>query len=90
VVTTTGAGGGISSGDALVVAIIAVAVIAGIGLYVWADSRRSSRRLSGRGNDGTDADGGRHKGSKAPPKSRKPTAAERRRRKRGQAPRRKK
>jgi hypothetical protein len=67
--------------DALLVALGAIAILAGIAYFIWSDSRHHVRRAAAAGT--TPAGTGR--GSKAAPKSRKLTPAERRRRKRGRA-----
>ncbi len=80
-VTTTSRGASSLSGNsALVIAIGALIVLGAISLYIWRDARRRAPVTSGAG--GFDV---RRSGSKAPPKSRKLSPAERRRRKRGKA-----
>ena len=78
-------GGTLSSGSALAIVIGAVVVLGGIAYFIWRDARRRAPvRTAEAGVGGT----GRRTGSKAPPKPRKLSAAERKRRKRGRAPRR--
>lgn len=78
--TTTG-GGGISGTDAILIGVSAILLIAVVSFLIWRDARRHVRKpkstfdLIDRGRSG----------SKAPPKSRKLSAAERKRRKRGRA-----
>jgi hypothetical protein len=71
---------GLSGTGAIVIALGAVAVIAGIAFFIWNDSRRHAPHAAAAPDIGS----GRS-GSKAPPKSRKHSAAERKRRKRGKA-----
>jgi hypothetical protein len=59
-----------------------VIVLGGIAFFIWRDARRRAPvRTADAYGDGT----GRRAGSKAPPKQRKLSAAERKRRKRGKA-----
>ena len=86
VVNTTagsGGGGGISAQSAIGIAIAAFVVIVGIGIAIM----RDARRRVGRAKPQTPPEE-RIPGSKRPPKARKLSATERRRRKRGRAPRR--
>jgi hypothetical protein len=78
--STTSTGGGISGSESIIIAIVALALLVGIGFFIWADSRR---RAPARPGDMDDPFANRRSGSKAPPKSRKLSQAERRRRKRG-------
>jgi len=83
--TTTSGSGGLSGADAFIIGIVGVAVLFGIALFVWRDARSHAARV-GHGTDSESMFGKRaHAGSKAPPKARKLTAAERKRRKRGRA-----
>jgi hypothetical protein len=84
-VTTSSSGGGFSGLDAFIVGIVGVVVLFGIAFWVWRDARTHAARV-GHG-PGSDAMFGRraHAGSKTPPRARKLTAAERKRRKRGRA-----
>ena len=60
----------------------AIVVLGGIAFFIWRDARRRAPvRTAEAGVGGT----GRRTGSKAPPKPRKLSAAERKRRKRGKA-----
>lgn len=79
--TTSTSGGGLSGGDAVAIAVGAIVLIAGISLYIWRDARR---RAPVRHHMASAEEGGRS-GSKARPKPRKLSPAERRRRKRGRA-----
>lgn len=79
--TSTAGGAGLSGGGTLAIVVGAVAILGGISYFIWRDARR---RAPVKGND----PGGfeiRRSGSKAPPKPRKLSPAERRRRKRGRA-----
>jgi hypothetical protein len=76
--STTG-GSTFSSGSALLIAIGAVVLLGGISFFIWRDARR---RAPQRGGEGYEI---RRSGTKRAPKPRKPSAAERKRRKRGRA-----
>ncbi len=80
---STAGGGGLSGSSAIAIAIGAFAVLGGISYFIWRDARRRAPVAARAGGD----DGARQNrpGSKAPPKARKLSAAERRRRKRGRA-----
>jgi hypothetical protein len=83
--TTTSGSGGLSGADAVIIGIVGVGVLFGIAFFVWRDARGHAARV-GHGTDSESMFGKRaHAGSKAPPKARKLTAAERKRRKRGRA-----
>ena len=84
VTTSSSAGGSLSGTDALLVAAGAIVVLGAIAYFIWSDSRHHVRLLRRAAPAGT-ATGNPGRGSKAPPKSRKLTPAERRRRKRGRA-----
>jgi len=71
----------LSSGSALIIVIGAIVVLGGIAFFIWRDARRRAPVRP----DAALAGEGRRAGSKAPPKSRKLSAAERKRRKRGRA-----
>jgi hypothetical protein len=71
----------VSSSAILAIAIGAVVVLMGISFYIWRDARRRAPVKSIAWDGGE----GRRAGSKAPPKPRKLSAAERKRRKRGRA-----
>jgi len=77
---SSSAGGGVSG--SIAIAVGAIVVLIGVALFIWTDARRHAPVKPGAGGAG--ALGGRS-GSKAPPKSRKLSPAERRRRKRGRA-----
>jgi hypothetical protein len=84
VVNTTasgGGGGGISSGTALGIAVAAFVIIAGIVIAVMRDARSKLTKRPTHTEE-------RIPGSKRAPKARKLSASERKRRKRGRAPRR--
>ena len=83
--TTTAAPGssGLSGGAAVGIAIGAAVLLAGICLFIWRDARRRAP-LKHHAAHATAGVGARS-GSKRPPKPRKLSAAERRRRKRGRA-----
>ena len=73
---------GFSGLDALIIGFVAILLIIGVGFYVWFDARQHVPR----GNtDYEYFDSHQRKGSKAPTKSRKLSATERKRRKRGRA-----
>jgi hypothetical protein len=83
-VNTTAAGGGnggISSGTAIGIAVAAFVIIAGIVIAVMRDARSKLPKRAVHTED-------RIPGSKRPPKARKLSASERKRRKRGRNPRR--
>jgi hypothetical protein len=80
--STSSSGSSLSGGDAIAIAAAALLVIGGIGLAIMRDARR--RTPKGPVNDSID----RTPGSQRPPKPRKLSSAERKRRKRGRAPRR--
>lgn len=83
--TTTSSSGGLSGADAVIIGIVGVAVLFGIVFFVWRDARGHAARV-GHGTASESMFGKRaHAGSKAPPRARKLTAAERKRRKRGRA-----
>jgi len=86
VATTAGsAGGSVSGTEALLVALGAIVVLGVIAYFIWSDSRHHVRLLRRAAPASGPPTGGPGRGSKAPPKSRKLTPAERRRRKRGRA-----
>ena len=85
VVTNTNTNGqsGLQGGGIVAITIGAIVVLGGIIYFIWRDARR---RAPVRGHAHADAEfGSRRSGSKAPPKPRKLSAAEKRRRKRGRA-----
>jgi hypothetical protein len=79
--TQTNGGSSLSSGSALAIVIGAVVVLGGISFYIWRDARRRAPATTADALGGA----GHRAGSKAPPKPRKLSAAERKRRKRGKA-----
>jgi hypothetical protein len=83
-VTTTSTGGGLSKVGTYLLILAGAALFLGIPFFIWYDSRRKAAKIHH--GAGTTAVGGRSRsGSKAPPKSRKLKAAERKRRARGKA-----
>jgi hypothetical protein len=81
--TSSSGGGSLSGSGALVIAIAALVLIAGISFFIWRDARRRAparhrAAVAGTGN-------GRSPGSKRQTKPRKLSPQERRRRKRGRA-----
>jgi hypothetical protein len=80
--TSAGSGSGFSGNAPFIIAIGAIIVLGGISFYIWRDARRRApvhARAAG------PMDEGRRAGSKARPKPRKLSPAERKRRKRGRA-----
>jgi len=82
--TTASAGSGVSGGDAIVIGVVVLGLLIGIAVFVMRDAR-SHTVGDPDPSDNPFAD--KRKGSKAPPKSRKLKPAERKRRKRSRAPR---
>lgn len=80
-VTTGSSGSGLGGNSALVIAIGALIVLGGISMFIWRDARRRAPVKAGSAG----YDGRSRAGSKQPPKPRKLSPAERRRRKRGRA-----
>lgn len=82
--TSTSSSSGLSGTSAIEIAIVAVIVLGGIAGFIWYDARHKApiRRAAA---DLAGGPGAASRGSKAPPKSRKLSPAERRRRKRGRA-----
>jgi hypothetical protein len=83
--TTTAAPGssGLGGGAAIGIAIGAVLLLTGISFFIWRDARRRAPLKHHAAH--ADAGVGARSGSKRPPKPRKLSAAERKRRKRGRA-----
>ncbi len=83
--TTTTGSGGLSGVDAILIGAVTLLLLVGVAAFVMRDARSHTR-----GDKSLDDDplGFKRKGSKAPPRSRKLKPAERKRRKRGRAPRR--
>jgi predicted PurR-regulated permease PerM len=82
-VSTAGSGSSsLSSGSALAIVVGALVVLVGISFFIWRDARRRAPIRAANAAAGSE---GRRTGSKAPPKPRKLSAAERKRRKRGRA-----
>lgn len=82
--SASNAGGSINGTDALILAFGAAIVLLIVAYFILRDSRHHARRLRHASAAGGDS-GGAHRGSKAPHRSRKLSAAERKRRKRGRA-----
>jgi hypothetical protein len=82
--TSTTSNSGLTGSSVIAIAIGAMIVLLGIALFIWRDARRNAPVLAHAGHEHGKSDGGR-KGSKAPPKARKLSNAERKRRKRGRA-----
>ena len=80
--SSSGSGGGFSSTSAIAIAVAAFVIIVGIGTAIFRDARK---RVGGNRHAEPEE---RVPGSRRPPKARKLRPAERRRRKRGRAPRR--
>lgn len=82
--TTSSNDSGLSGSNVLAIAIGALIVLGGISFFIWRDARRRApvRRAAAAG---AGIDGRARTGSKAPPKPRKLSPAERKRRKRGRA-----
>ncbi len=74
----------LSGGAAIGIAAGAVIVLGGIALFIWRDARRRAPVRAAAGGPGG-VDGTASRGSKAKPKQRKLSPAERKRRKRGKA-----
>jgi hypothetical protein len=73
----------VSGEDAIVIALGAILLLAGISFFIWRDARQ---RAPHRGHAATATAGaGARTGTKPRPKPRKPSPGERRRRKRGRA-----
>jgi hypothetical protein len=84
--TSSSGSGGLSGSGAIAIAVGAILVLGGIAYFIWYDARRHAPvRRGAAGADLADSAGGRARGSKAAPKPRKLSPAERRRRKRGRA-----
>jgi hypothetical protein len=81
--STTGSSGGsgLSGSAAILIAVGAIALLAGIAFFIWRDARRRAPVRHAHATTGV----GGHPGSKRPIKPRKLSPAERRRRKRGRA-----
>jgi hypothetical protein len=85
-VVSTTSSGGLSGFDAVLIGVIVALVLVGISFWVWYDARSNVAQLRHGGGTTSDSMFARsHPGSKAPQRSRKPKAAERKRRKRGRA-----
>jgi hypothetical protein len=74
---------GLSGGAAIGIAIGAIVLLVGISFFIWRDARRRAPIKHHAAH--ADAGVGARSGSKRPPKPRKLSPAERRRRKRGRA-----
>jgi hypothetical protein len=83
--TTASTGsGGLGGNGVILLAVITGGVLAVVAYFIWRDARRHAPVKPG-GYTAAEALGGGRSGSKAPPKSRKLSQAERKRRKRGRA-----
>lgn len=82
--TTAGSSSGLTGTDAVAIAIGAIIVLGGISYFIWFDARKRAPKRGHLAHAGVGA-AGRRAGSKPPPKPRKLSPAERRRRKRGRA-----
>jgi hypothetical protein len=82
---STAGGSTLSGASATVIAVGALVVLLGISLFIWRDARRRAPVRRRAATDGPDAT--TRTGSKPRTKPRKLSPAERRRRKRGRAPR---
>jgi threonine dehydrogenase-like Zn-dependent dehydrogenase len=82
--TTANAGSGVSGGDAIVIGVVVLGLLLGIAVFVMRDARSHT---AGDPDPSDNPFADKRKGSKAPPKSRKLKPAERKRRKRSRAPR---
>jgi len=81
--SSSGASGTLSGGSVFAIAVGAVVVLGGISFFIWRDARRRAPvPVTGANPERA------RPGSKTRPKQRKLSAAEKRRRKRGRAPRR--
>ena len=80
--TSTTGSGGLSGTDAILIAVGALVVLIGVSFFIWRDARRHAPVKQG--TDPVSLDGGR-RATKATPKPRKLSPAERKRRKRGRA-----
>jgi peptidoglycan/LPS O-acetylase OafA/YrhL len=82
--SSSGGGSGLSGTNAIEIALVAVVVLSGIAFFIWRDARRRAP-VRNTADATAGMPGSASRGSKAPPKSRKLSQAERRRRKRGRA-----
>ena len=82
--TPAGSSSGLTGSAAVAIAIGAVVVLGGIAYFIWYDSRKRAPKRGRMVGAGVGSPG-RRAGSKPPPKPRKLSPAERRRRKRGRA-----
>ncbi|MGI8904539.1 MAG: hypothetical protein ACR2IP_13020 [Solirubrobacteraceae bacterium] len=82
--TSTAGGGGLSGTSAIAIAVGAFVVLGGISFFIWRDARRRAP-IAARSSAGGEGARQNRPGSKAPPKARKLSASERKRRKRGRA-----
>ena len=83
--TTTTGGGGLGKAGTVVLIVFGGLILLGIPVYIWIDARRKAARIHHGLGPSSSGTGPTRKGSQAPPKSRKLSAAERKRRKRGKA-----
>ena len=83
--TSTSSSSGLSGTGAIEVAIVAVLVLGGIAVFIWRDARHRAPLRRTAAGDVAGMPGSAGRATKAPPKPRKLSPAERRRRKRGRA-----
>lgn len=83
--TTSTSSSGLSSTGAIEVAVVAALVLGGIAIFIWRDARRRAPLRRTAAGDLAGMPGSSPRATKAPPKPRKLSPAERRRRKRGRA-----
>ena len=82
---TSSGSSGLSGSGTIAIAVVAALVLGGIAYFIWRDARRRAPVRHARGEVAGLPGGEARSGSKAPPKPRKLSPAERRRRKRGRA-----
>jgi hypothetical protein len=80
--STSGNNSGLSGSGIIAIVIGALIVLGGVSVFIWRDARRHAPARAGAGGPLTDRS---KPGSKRPPKPRKLSPAERRRRKRGRS-----
>jgi hypothetical protein len=83
--TTTTGGGGLGQAGTILLIVFGGLILLGIPFYIWFDARRKAAKIHHGLGPSSSGTGPVRKGSQAPPKSRKLSAAERKRRKRGKA-----
>ncbi len=80
--TSTSGGGGLSGTDAILIAVGALVVLIGVSAFIWRDARRHAPVKPGADRVSLDSS---RRATKATPKPRKLSPAERKRRRRGRA-----